>query len=57
MAQQRETIHDKMPKPKFGLEPWMVDSKSKLSRFVYIRGHVTLQVQSKAEKVNSYLQL
>ena len=58
-AQQRETIHDKMPKPKpkFGLEPWVLDSKSKLSRFVYIRGHVTLQLQSNAEKVNSSLQL
>ena len=57
MARQRETIHDKMPKPKFGLAPWVVDLKSKLSRFVYIRGHVTLQVQSNAEKVNSSLQL
>ena len=57
MAQQRETIYDKMPKPKFGLEPWVVDSKSKLSRFVYITSHVTLQMQSNAEKVNSSLKL
>ena len=57
MAQQRETIYDKMPKPKFGLEPWVVDSKSKLSQFVYITSHVTLQMQSNAEKVNSSLKL
>ena len=57
MARQRETIHDKMPKPKFGLAPWVVDFKSKLTQFVYIRGHVTLQVQSNAKGVNSSLQL
>ena len=27
MARQMEAIYDKMPKPKFGLEPWVVDSK------------------------------
>ena len=57
IAQQSETIQDKMPKPKFGLEPWVVDLKSKLTQFVYIRGHVTLQVQSNAKGVNSSLQL
>ena len=57
MARQWEIIYDKMPKPRFGLEQWVVDSKSKLSRFVYIKSHVTLQVQSDAEKVNSSLRL
>ena len=57
MARQMEAIYDKMPKPKFGLEPWVVDSKLKLLRFLYITSHVTLQVQSNAEKVNSSLQL
>ena len=57
MARQREAIHNKMPKLKFGLELWVVDSKSKLSRFVYITSHVTLQVQSNTENVNSFLQL
>ena len=57
MARQREAIHNKMPKPKFGLVLWVVDSKSKLSRFVYITSHVTLQVQSNTENVNSFLQL
>ena len=57
MARQRETIYDKMPKPRLGLEQWVVDLKSKLSQFVYITSHVTLQVQSKAENVNSSLQL
>ena len=57
MARQMEAIYDKMPKPKFGLVPWVVDSKLKLLRFLYITSHVTLQVQSNAEKVNSSLQL
>ena len=52
MARQMEAIYDKMPKPKFGLEPWVVDSK-----LSYITSHVTLQVQSNAENVNSSLQL
>ena len=57
MARQMEAIYDKMPKPKFGLEPWVVDSKLKLLGFLYITSHVTLQVQSNAENVNSSLQL
>ena len=31
-----------------------LDSMSELSGFVYIKNHMTLQVKSKAQKVNSY---
>ena len=38
-------IKNKMPKPKFVYGYWVVDSMSKLSRFVYIKSHVTLHVK------------
>ena len=39
-----------MPEPKFG--SWVVEQMSELSRFIYIKSHVTLNLKSNAEIVN-----
>ena len=43
---------EKFPKPKFGHMCCELDSMSELSGFVYIKSHVILHVNSKAQKVN-----
>ena len=45
-----EIIFNKMPQPKFG--SWVVEAMSKLSRFIYIKSHITLHVKCNAENVN-----
>ena len=47
-----EGIKEKFPKPKFEHMCCELDSMSELSGFVYTKSHVTLQVKSKAQKVN-----
>ena len=42
----------KYPKPKFGHMCCELDSMSEFSGFVYIKSHMTLHVNSKAQKVN-----
>ena len=45
-----EIILNKMPQPKFG--SWVVEAMSKLSRFIYIKSHITLHVKCNAKNVN-----
>ena len=51
--EKRFTIpQEKFPKPKFGHMCCELDSMSELSGFVYIKSHVTLHVNSEAQKMN-----
>ena len=43
-----------MSKPKF--ESWIVEPMSELSRFMYIKRHMTLHLKSNAENVNWMLE-
>ena len=45
-----EIIYNKMQVPKFG--SWVVEPMSELSRFIYIKSHMTLHVKSNTYKVN-----